>query len=105
MKKYKLIKDYPGSPKLDTIHWFENADNHSPEWYEFDEYQRWPGFWKQISLDAESGQQFATRFSKTIYTIDSVTDDNVVISWGERTERIPLATANENLANGSWILQ
>lgn len=108
MTKYKLTKEYPGSPKLGEIRWFESVDIHSPGWYSFTEYELWPDFWKKISLDAESGTQFTTRFSKIIYTIDSMTDNNVIVSWqvgnDTRTERIPLEKANENLANGSWTL-
>ena len=29
IKKYKLIKEYPGSSKLGTIHWYSGLNNHS----------------------------------------------------------------------------
>lgn len=95
MKKFKLIKEYPGSPKLGTV---EDALD----------YTAWTEFWKKISLDAESGARFITRFSKTIYTIDTITECFVEISWqvgnDTRTLRIQLETANENISNGSWTL-
>jgi len=49
--KYELIKEYPGSPKLGTIEWFECNDHvgaTSKEWRGTHFYNFYPEFWQKV---------------------------------------------------------
>jgi len=44
--KYKLIKEYPGSPELGTVHSSENKTN---EWKGIGFYVSHPEYWKEVT--------------------------------------------------------
>jgi len=46
MRKFKLIKEYPGSPKLGTIH---SDENKYREWQGYDDYEKYTEFWEEIT--------------------------------------------------------
>jgi len=50
--EYKLIKTYPGSPSLNTIHWYDGIDvlhlRSHPDWMGTNFYNSYPEYWELV---------------------------------------------------------
>jgi hypothetical protein len=80
MKQYKLIKEYPGSPKLDTIvSWTESNDFGSVYCYldqvmlSTDRVEKYPEFWKKVV--AKDYEILAFRNKNKPYNVYTLEDD------------------------------
>ena len=45
MKKFRLIKEYPGSPEIGTVH---SDENKLGEWQGYNYYEEYPEYWKDV---------------------------------------------------------
>lgn len=66
--------------------------------------------WKEIhELTVALGTQFKTGSEKTVYTIDSVEDNNVVVSWQagrhRSTRTFPIKTVNDMFKDRYWVVE
>lgn len=63
MIQYKLIQEYPGSPKLETIHWFQ-TDEFGPSsnniWQGTNFYDSHPQFWQKVEEYSTVGGLFGS---------------------------------------------
>lgn len=116
MKKYKLIKEYPGSPKLGTE--IEKKTIYSDKWMFTrdcnlfpvtsgtpDDY---PEFWEQvIELCVPIGTKFKHRGGNQIYFISKLEDNIVTVSWFKNrcnTLTYHLKNVNNWFKEGTWII-
>lgn len=85
--KYELIKEYPGSPELGTIEWFECNDHGgatSKEWRGTYCYNSYPEFWQKaeevdyeiLSFQDKLNRKIITyRKSKNVFIVEGARDD------------------------------
>lgn len=74
MIQYKLIKEYPGSPKLGTIDWYSYeaviGNDANKGWKGTEFYERHPEFWEKVEeLDYEI-LGFFNKMNKRVYHFD-----------------------------------
>ncbi len=48
VSRYRLIKEYPGSPKLGHEEYFENSEYYSKNWKGTQFYDKYPEFWEEM---------------------------------------------------------
>ncbi len=106
-KKYKLIKEYPGSFMVNTIITNERGfiDAIKP--------QNYPEYWEEIKeipqLCVPLGTKFKITYSDIIYTIDSIQENRVLIKWekpsifGRSNTLHNISDVNKFFNEKSWI--
>jgi len=87
MIQYKLIKEFPGSPKLETIEWYKTTDLGSTsgnEWRGTEYYNSYPEFWQKVeevdyqilSFQDKLNRNIITyRKNKNVFIIENASDD------------------------------
>ncbi len=111
-KKFKLSKEYPGSPKLGTIveineHDFLAFIPNDDKFYGIYP-EKFPEFWEEvIELCIPIGTKFKYYEDDiTIYTVENVNSDKVTISWKEGNRPVSMTysitTVNEYFKEGYW---
>ena len=113
MKKYKLIKEYPNSPIIDiTVEEREFgyevlAEQTNGLYLLKYSVEKYPEFWEEIhTLNVPLGTKFrpANTNDPCIYTIDSIVDDRVNVTWSGGNTTYSIFKANELLNNKYWIV-
>jgi hypothetical protein len=115
MKKFELMKEYPGSPKLGTEIilgkvWSECGSFYVPKEFNFENY---PEYWKKIvkeELSVPYGTKFQTIFDKTIYTIQLYSDEFCLVEWLDnysgKIENVKYEIKNVNsyIKEKAWVV-
>jgi hypothetical protein len=114
MLRYKLVKLYPNSPPLGTeVNYSETHkiyNNNGGNYYiELPKHQveNLPEFWqeiKEVKLEVPIGTKFKHLDSSLIYTIDSLIDDEVKITWSYDSTKYPIGSVNTYFKEGTWII-
>lgn len=112
VKKYKLIKTYPGSKPLGTV---EEVVMYNGMVFTNDAsklYNIYPEFWEEVKeekLCVPDGTRFKYHAdASTVFKIGSTSDTHVVVTWTgsngtEKSTDFTIYTANESFKNGNWI--
>lgn len=114
MKKYKLLKWYPGLPKdweegiivVEHKNFFIRANKDLTTTYLYrDNVVNCDEFWLKIDVE-ELAVPIGTKFKvsdETVYTIKSVNlESGVYVHWNEGATYYPIKCANMFINNGSW---
>lgn len=104
-KKYKLVKLYPNSPKLDTIHSHPGGGDWLGTYiYDFNNNEFWQEI-KEVKLEVSIGTKFQHHSTKDfVYTIHSVENETVKVVWDRDTTRYPVNQVNTFFEDGTWII-
>jgi hypothetical protein len=113
MKKFKLIKEYPHSPKIGTVihrrttgekYW--SYDNNAVVLFEKDSPENYPEFWKELEeLCVPVGSYL--KISTGTYKILSKTDERVVFIDVENPQRsldCLIKAVNKYFESGDWVV-
>lgn len=113
MKKYKLIKTYPGSPELGYM--IEGDEFESDSTFSVIECHKHPEYWQEIvedKLEIPLKTKFKYKSASTLYIVDSIDEDNdVKITWENGTlintgyAIYSISRVNENFKNGTWVVE
>lgn len=81
--KYKLIKEYPKSPKLGTVHTFVNSDGACGEdWLGTYYYEKFSEFWEEVKPKTYEILSFKNSYLFTLRENGQYVVHNKSIDWG-----------------------
>lgn len=85
MKKYKLIKEYPGSPNLGYITKFDNNDEdwNSPNMLILDDCSNYPEFWKEVVEGDYEILKVIAKYSSPSYSPGDFIDYDKMIDYDQ----------------------
>ena len=109
-KRYKCVKKYPDGPKVGTIVKFH--ERVFPEY--FDEIlgirytqnviETNKEYWQEVKLEVPIGTKFQHCSTKRIYTIDSIEENMVKITWTTGGSYYTFKEVNDYFRNSTWII-